>query len=390
VTAAVPTVRLKTVVPSRGPWIFRKMVDAAEPRTEPGSVVRVLDREGGFVAFAFWNPKSELALRVLSRAESPVVDEAWLRAAVARAIAFRRDTLALDRQGDAWRAIFAEADQLPGLVADRYGDVVSCQVSSLGIYRAFPVISDELKRRLGARVVHVAADPKIAKLEGFPVPDGAGPAARTTIHENGMKFAVACDKGHKTGFFLDQRDSRRRIRELAKGRRVLDLFSYTGGFALNAAKGGAKSVTAVDLDEEAVAAARENAALNGLASSVDCVHADAFAFLRAAKERAYDLIVVDPAKQALNRSELGKALGYYEDLNTLAFTRAATDGLVLSASCTGVVSEPDFLEALGKAARNARREATFVEVRGAPGDHPVPADFPQARYLKCVLTRLGA
>jgi len=386
---APPTVRLKTVASSRGPWIFRKMVGDADPRTEPGAIVRVVDREGGFVAQAFWNPKSELALRVLTRAESPVVDEAWLRRAVARAVALRRDVLRLDEESDAWRAVFSEADQLPGLVVDRYGDVVSCQVSSLGVYRAFAVLKDELKKRLGARVVHVAADPKIAKLEGFPVPDGAGDAARAVVREHGLSFEVDCAAGHKTGFFLDQRDSRRRVRGLAKGRRVLDLYCYSGGFALNAAKGGAREVVAVDLDEDAVAQGRRNAKRNGLDAAVRFVHADAFDHLRAAADRSFDLVVVDPAKQAVNRSELSKALAYYEDVNTLAFAKAAEGALVLSCSCTGVVSEPDFLEALSRAARNARREATFLEMRGAPADHPVPADFPQARYLKCVLTRLA-
>lgn len=385
----IPTVRLKTVASSRGPWIFRKMVDAADARTEPGAIVRVVDREGGFVAQAFWNPKSELALRVLTRAEAPEVDEGWLRRTVARAVALRRDLLKLDKQGDAWRAVFSEADQLPGLVADRYGDVVSCQVSSLGIYRAFAVIKDELKRQLGARVVHVAADPKIAKLEGFPVPDGAGDAARAVIRENGLSFDVDCAAGHKTGFFLDQRDSRRRVRELAKGRKVLDLYSYTGGFAINAAKGEARDVTAVDLDETAVEQGRKNATRNDLEKAVRFVHADAFDFLRGLGDRGFDLVVVDPAKQAANRSELTKALAYYEDVNTLAFAKAAEGGLVLACSCTGVVSESDFLEALSRAARNARREATFLEIRGAPADHPVPADFPQARYLKCVLARVS-
>src|SRR5262249_28744446 len=153
----------------------------------------------------------------------------------------------LDRETDAWRAVFSEADGLPGLVVDRYADVLSCQVGSLGVYRAFPVLADELKRRLAPRVVHVSADPKIASIEGFPVPDSAGAAARAVVREHGLSFDVDCARGHKTGFFLDQRDSRRRVRELAAGRRVLDLCSYTGGFALNAAKGGAASVTAVDL-----------------------------------------------------------------------------------------------------------------------------------------------
>ena len=382
------TVRLRTVVPTVGPWIFRKMVGEPDPRTEPGSAVRVVDRDGKFVAQAFWNPRSELALRVLTREAAPVVDEKWFANTVARAIHLRREVLKLDDQGDAWRAVFSEADHLPGLVVDRYADVVSCQVGSLGIYSAFGAIADELKKRLHLRVVHASAEPRIAKLEGFPVPDSAGEAARTRIHENGLRFEVDPATGHKTGFFLDQRDSRRRVRELARGRKVLDLCCYTAGFALNAARGGAKQVTAVDLDETAIEQARRNAEANGLAGRVDLVHADAFEFLRALPGGEHDLVVVDPAKQATKPDERGRAVKYYEDLNTLVFAKAAPGALVMTCSCTGIVGEPDFLGALSRAAANANRDVVFLEIRGAPADHPIPADFPQARYLKCVLARL--
>lgn len=386
--AEQPVVHLRTVASSSGQWIFRKMVREAAPRTEPGSVVRVLDRDGGFVAQAFWNPKSELALRVLTRDETPVDDE-WFRRAVRRAVALRRDVLQLDRATNAWRAVFSEADALPGLVADRFGQVLSCQVASLGIYRVFPVISDELKRVLGAHVVHVSADPKIAKIEGFPVPSSAGAAARTVIREHGLDFEVDCAEGHKTGFFLDQRDSRRRIRELAKGRRVLDLCSYTGGFALNAAKGGATWTAAVDLDEAAVAQARRNADRNQLGEHMQFVHADAFAYLRALSTTPPDLVIVDPAKQAVRKDEVPRALRFYHDLNALVFEKVAREALVLACSCTGLVSEHAFLETLAAAAVAARRSVTFLEVRGAPADHPVPSDFPQARYLKVVLCRVA-
>lgn len=381
-------VRLRTFVPSTGPWIFRKMVREATPRTPPGSVVRVLDRDGAFVAQAFWNPESELALRVLSRDERPV-DERWFRAAVRRAVALRRDVLQLDRVTDAWRAVFSEADDLPGLIVDRFGTVLSCQVSTLGVYRAWSVLSDELRSALGARVIHVSSEPRIAKLEGFPVPDGAGEAARTTIREHGLSFEVDCARGHKTGFFLDQRESRFRVRELSKGRRVLDLCSYTGGFAVNAAKGGAASVTAVDLDEDAVAQGRRNAARNALGKAVEFVHADVFPFLRALDGGRHDLVIVDPAKQAQSKDERPKALRAYHDLNALVFAKAAPEAIVLSCSCTGLVSEHDFLDSLARAAATAKRSVDFLEVRGAPADHPVPADFPQARYLKNVLCRVG-
>ena len=381
-------VHLRTVVPAGSPWIFRKMVRDAEPRTEPGSVVRVLDRDGGFVAQAFWNPRSEIALRVLTRDETPV-DDAWFQHMVTRAIALRRDVLQLDRVANAWRAVFAEGDGLPGLVVDRFGDVLSCQVSTLGVYRAFPVIADALKRLLAPRVLHVSADPKIAKLEGFPFPASAGDAARAVIREHGLEFEVDCAEGHKTGFFLDQRESRLRIRELARGRRALDLCCYTGGFAINAVKGEALSVTGVDLDETAVAKARRNAERNKLAGRVQFVHQDVFEHLRALEGPPPDLVIVDPAKQATQRDEVQRALGYYHDLNALVFERCARDALVLTCSCTGMVSESAFLGALADAAISARRAVTFLDVRGAPADHPVPSDFPQARYLNVILARVA-
>jgi 23S rRNA (cytosine1962-C5)-methyltransferase len=364
------------------------MVDRSSRGIEAGSVVRVEGRDGAFVGQAFWNPRSEIALRLLTRHEEPPVDDGWFADVVRRAVTLRRETLALERVTDAYRVIHAEGDGLPGLVVDRYADVLSCQVSSLGIYRHFGVLRDALVGALGTRVVHVTAEPRLAKREGFPVPRGAGKDARTTIQEHGLRFAVDCAGGHKTGFFLDQRDSRLRIRQLARGRRVLDLFSYCGGFALNAARGKAQNVTAVDLDEDAVAVGRENAAANGLESAVEFRHADAFDVLREARPGRYDLLVVDPAKQAHVRRDVGKAVRYYTDLNRLAFEKVESGGLVLSCSCTGLVDEPAFLEALGRAAFQSGRHVTFLEVRGAPADHPVAADVQEGRYLKCVLSRV--
>ncbi len=372
-----------------GAAIFRKMVAPGVEGVEAGTVVRVLDRDGKFVGQAFWNPRSEIALRVLSRDEAPPVDDDWFRAVIRRAVTLRQDVLQLDGVTDAYRVVHAEGDALPGLIVDRYADVISCQVSSLGIYRTFPILRDVLVEAFAARTVHVTADPRLAKREGFPIPRGAGADARAEITEHGLRFDVDCAGGHKTGFFLDQRDSRARVRSLARGRRVLDLFSYTGGFALNAARGGATAVRAVDLDEKAVAAGRANAERNGLARQVEFEHADAFDVLRGMTSGAFDLIVVDPAKQAHSRNELDRAKKMYVDLNRLAFEKAARGGLVLTCSCTGLLDESAFLSALSRAAFLSGRHVTFVEIAGAPGDHPVAADTPEGRYLKTVLCRVA-
>jgi len=384
---APPTIKLRS--PPRGAAIFRKMVDRDARGVEAGTVVRVIDRDGRFFGQAFWNPKSEIALRMLTRDEEPAIDDAWFEDAAVRAVRLRRETLGLGRVTDAYRVIHAEGDRLPGLIVDLYGDVLSCQVSSLGIYRNFSVIRDALTRELETKVAHVTADPKLAKREGFPIPQGAGRDARTKIREHGLTFDVDCAGGHKTGFFLDQRDSRNRIRQLAKGKRVLDLFSYTGGFALNAARGKAEGVVAVDLDEDAVAAGRRKASANGLDDKITFVHKDAFDVLRNTQDGAYGLMIVDPAKQAHQRSEVGRALGYYTDLNRLVFEKAPRDGLVMTCSCTGLVDESAFLEALSRAAQRAGRHVSFLEVNGAPADHPVAADTPAGRYLNTVLCRVA-
>jgi len=385
----LPLVRLKTRPARSGPWIYRKMVEKPRERIQAGSIVRVEDREGRAVGQGFYNPKSEIALRLLSRGAGRPIDEEWLRRAVRNAVSLRRDALRLDSVTDAYRVVFSEGDGLSGLVVDRYRDVLSCQVGSLGVYRVFATLRDELERIFKPRIVHAEADARIAKKEGFPIPGGAGERARTVIHEHDVAFEVDPAAGHKTGFFLDQRDSRLRVRELAAGRRVLDLCCYSGGFSLNAARGGAAQVVGVDLDEAAIAQAQRNADRNRLGKTARFVHADQFAFLREHTGEPFDLIVVDPAKQAQRAADVDQALAYYTDLNALVFEKAARGALVLTCSCTGLVRTGAFHGALAQAAERARRSVAFLETTGAPGDHPVPSDFPQARYLKCVLCRVA-
>mgnify|MGYP001324508991 CR=1 FL=1 len=202
--------RLRTAPPRAETWIYRKMVSQPAGRVEPGALVRVEDREGRFVGQGFYNPRSEIELRLLSRSETPPLGAGWIRMAVRRAARLRRDVLGLDAVTDAYRVVFSEADGLSGLIVDRYADVLSCQVLSLGIHRAFADIRIELLHLFSPRVIPVAADARVAKKEGFPLPDGAGAAARTVVQEYGLRFEVDPVEGHKTGFFLDQRDARQR------------------------------------------------------------------------------------------------------------------------------------------------------------------------------------
>jgi 23S rRNA (cytosine1962-C5)-methyltransferase len=276
----------------------------------------------------------------------------------------------------------SEGDGLSGLVVDRYAGVLAVQILALGWYRRAVEIKDALRAALPARAVVVLGDPEVERIEGFRVLGGSGAEAAVEIREHGVRFLVDPSRGHKTGFFLDQRDHRRRMQERARGRRVLDLFCYAGGFSLAAARGGAAAVRGVDLDEEAVALARENAARNGSPAAVTFEHADAFDALRDARPGEWDLVVCDPPKLAARRDDLPGALRKYEDMNALAFGKVAPGGLVVSCSCSGLVSEEEFLSVLGRAAIRAGREVRVLELGGAGPDHPWSLSHPAGRYLK--------
>ena len=379
-----PEVWLHDGVVPEGPWIRREDVQRPRGRVDPGAEVRVIDGRNQYAGRALYNPKSEIVLRVLTRHDEDL-DAQWFHRQIGRAVKLRTEVLGLPRFTDAMRLVNSEGDGLSGLIVDRFGDVLSCQVGSLGIHRRFDWIRAALLDHVPSRLIHVSASPGIAKREGFPEPIGGGDLARTEIREAGLRFAVDCEGGHKTGFFLDQRNSRHRIRQLSKGRCVLDLFCYTGGFALNAARGGAERVVGVDLDEWAIEQAEHNARENRLDERVDFVHQDAFDQLRSLRGGEFDLIVVDPAKQATHRGQIGKALRYYEDLAALAYEKVQPGGLVLSCSCTGLVSETEFLGALSRGAERAGRQVQFLDIDGAPPDHALAADFPRGRYLNAVL-----
>jgi 23S rRNA (cytosine1962-C5)-methyltransferase len=360
------------------------MVASADAGTGNGEVVEVVDDHDRVLGRGFYNRKSEYAVRILERGEGPDLDDAWLRDRLGRCLALRRDVLGLERSGDAYRVVNSEGDGLSGLVVDRFADVLSVQILALGWYRRAVEVKDALHSLLRPRAVVVRGDLAIEKIEGFRVLGDAGNAGRAEIREHGVRYVVDAARGHKTGFFLDQRDHRRRLMERAKGRRVLDLCCYTGGFSLAAAKGGAARVRGVDLDEEAVALARENGKLNAAPASVSFEHADAFDVLRAEKPGEHDVIVCDPPKLAAGREDLPAALRKYEDLNALAFEKVASGGIVVSCSCSGLVSEEEYLAVLARAALRANREVRVLEAGGAAPDHPWALSHPQGRYLKVI------
>lgn len=376
---------------SRHPWIYAKMLVHPRRRPPPGAVVEVVDPRGGFVGRGLYHPDRTIAVRVLTRDPTEAVDAGLVRRRLERAKALRTELLALDRDTDAYRVVHAEGDGLSGLVIDRYADVCLVEPLAAGWRDLGRAVAESLVALYPGSRVAFRPDKKLEQQEGvsfaalardFP----AGPGA--TITEHGLRMQVDFATGHKTGYFTDQRDNRQRVALLAKGRTVLDLCCYTGGFAIACARAGARAVTAVDLDEKALVVAARNARTNEVA--VDFLHRNAFDFLResVAAGKTWDVVVVDPAKLAAVKDEISRALKTYDDLNALALRVTASGGVAASFSCSGLVSESKFLSVLANAAYGAGVEHQAFHVGGAGGDHPVLAEFPEGRYLKAVFARV--
>ncbi len=385
---ALPQVRLRIERRSSHPWIFQKMVQKPSQRLPPGSVVDILDRGGQWVGRGFYNGHSRIMLRVLTTDASEAIDAAFFERRLSRAIAFRRNTLKLDAVSDAYRLVHSEGDELGGLVVDRFGPLLVLEFFAAGMFRFREVIQDLLAPQFPGSMIYWFAEEHVQKQESFDCrpPEPPRPAI---ITEHGVRFRVAPGAKHKTGFFLDQRDNRRLLAELCPGRRVLDLCCNTGGFAVYAQTlGQAEEATGVDLDEEALELARQNANLNQ--ARVRFIQADLFPWLRAAiaNGERFDVVVLDPAKQTRAREELDLALRRYADMNRLALQVVAPGGVFLTCSCTGLVGEADFLDMLRRAAWQAGRTAQVFRVSGASTDHPFLAHAPEGRYLKAVWCRL--
>lgn len=379
--ASLPELRLRVRVRGRHPWFFRGMVRKPKHAIPAGAAVRVVDSTGQFVGTGFYNPRTEKALRMLSREEVSDPD-ALLVARVRDAIHYREKTLRLPDATDVYRMVHSEGDRVPGLILDRLGRTVVAQVFSLAVQQRLEPVGEFLLRRDQRYELVLTVDDRARKLEGMqPAPPARGPDVE--VQEHGIRYGSAPGRGHKTGFFADQRDNRLLIGELAKGRRVLDLCCNGGGFALHAARGGAREVVAIDLDEEMVARTADNARRNRL--RLETRHGDAFDSLRELEPGAYDLLILDPPKWAESKTALADGSRRYRDLNRLAFAAAKPGTLILTCSCSGVLSEDAFLRILREAAVQAGVDVAVRALRGAGPDHPIALEVPETRYLKAVL-----
>jgi 23S rRNA (cytosine1962-C5)-methyltransferase len=387
-TTPLLQVRLKIERRSSHPWIFQKMVERPATRMPPGSVVDILDRDGRWVGRGFYNGHSRIALRVLSTDPDQAIDEGFFARQIGRAIQLRRQWLKLDQISDAYRLVHSEADGLSGLVVDRFAGILVLEFFAAGMYRFRETIQSALAAHYPGCTFYHFAEEHVQKQESFDCRPAEAPSAEV-IQEHGVRFRVAPGSKHKTGFFLDQRDNRRRLASFCEGRRVLDLCCNSGGFAVYARSlGGASEVTGLDLDESALALARQNAGLNNV--RIRFVQADLFPWLRdmIAQGQTWDVVVLDPAKQTRDREETDYALKRYLDMNRLALQVVADDGIFLTCSCTGLVGEREFLDSVRRAAWQAARELQIFHVGGAGGDHPFLAHVPEGRYLKAVFGRV--
>ena len=379
------------------PHIFPRMLGGVSPDAKAGDLVAVYDKLGQRLGAGLYNPRAKIPLRVVCHSAEPVGED-YFDAALHRAVALRRGRLKLDEQTDAWRAVNSDGDGLSGLTVDRYDDVLFCDVTSLGIFQRLPKWLPLLHELCGTKHTHVHVDHDLGSLEGIK-PSlmkevTATAPAKVRIREHGVRYEVDFVEGHKTGFFCDQRDNRRRFSKLVKDARVLDLCCYTGGFSLAATVlGGAADATGVDLDEAAVAQARRNQNLNQVPpAKLHWVHADAFAYARQMQQngQTWDAVVLDPPKFVLTREGPGHFEGRrkYEDLNQLALSLVKPGGLVVTCSCSGLVSLEEFEAHVIKAAHRLNRRLQFFDRTGPGPDHPVFSNCLDSRYLKVLWARV--
>jgi 23S rRNA (cytosine1962-C5)-methyltransferase len=379
------------------PWVFRKAVEKAPKGLAAGTIVDVVEGER-FVARGYYDPLSAIAVRILTREPAEVVDAAFWKRRVQRALALRRE---LVRSTTGWRLVHGESDGLPGVVADVYGRWVVLKLYSAGLTPHRGRIVEALRDALGGEIAGVYGRDEIphdeedeeATPEGRTL-WGEEPPERIGIDEHGMKLLVDVRRGQKTGTFLDQRENRLLVRQLARGRpEALNCFSYTGGFSVAAALGGSRHVVSVDVDRDALALARDNFRENGLDPADHAFAAeDAFELLARYKRegRRFDLVVCDPPAFAKSQKAVESALAGYASLNRAALAVLAPGGLLVTASCSARVSSEQFYDAVREAAFKARVDLQLVEERRQPPDHPVSPQFREGRYLKLLVYRRAA
>lgn len=377
------------------PWIFSGAVQSLTGEPEPGETVAVRDSGGNFLAWAAYSPKSQIRARIWSWDEDQSIDPAFFEDRIRTAINLR-ETLIDPQSTSAYRLIHAESDRLPGLIVDRYNDILVMQILSAGIERWRDEITQILIKLINPNGIYERSDVAVRDLEGLEERVGELygkiPQRPILINENGIRFKVDILDGQKTGFYLDQRDNRQFCREIAQGKSVLNCFSYTGGFTAYALAGGAESVLSIDSSEEAIHLAKENVLLNqGSLENCEWIVGDVFEELRTLRDggRQFDLVILDPPKFAPTASQAKQAARGYKDINLYGFKLLKPGGTLMTFSCSGGIDERFFQKIVADAALDAEVDAQILYRLSQTPDHPTHLAFPEGTYLKGLVVRAG-
>lgn len=378
------------------PWVFSGAVEQVKGKPENGEIIIVTDNQGEFLAYGFYNDRSRVAIRLLEWDQQTEINEDWWRMRIRKAIQ-ARENLMINEDTNTYRLIFSEADFLPGLIVDRFADYLSVQILTSGIEKNKAVILDELQQLLDPLGIFDRSDASARGHEGMEassggILSGVEPPEFVTVKENGVLYDVNISSGQKSGFYCDQRDNRKLVADHSAGKRVLDCFSYSGGFSLNAFKQNASEVTSVDSSALALETLKRNIEINKFQNATHRMfQSDVNKQLRAFRESGekFDVIILDPPKYAPSRSAVSKASRAYKDLNRQAMLLLEEGGLLATFSCSGAIDIATFKQILAWAALDAGKEVQFIHQFSQPEDHPVRSSFPEGEYLKGLLCRVG-
>lgn len=377
------------------PWVFSGAIDQLKGQPGNGDIVMVTDSNDNFLAYGFFNGQSRVAVRLLEWNLETEINESWWRKKIRKAVKYREGLYSDDT--NTYRLIFSEADFLPGLIVDRYADFLSVQILTTGMEQIKHILLDELQQLLDPKGIFDRSDASARAHEGMEassggVLSGVQPPEFVSVKENGICYDVNIAEGQKSGFYCDQRDNRKLVAEYAKGKKVLDCFSYSGGFSLNSFSMGAKEVISVDSSAPALETLKRNIEINGFNHIPHrLVQSDVNKQLRIFREQneKFDLIILDPPKYAPSRSALTKASRAYKDLNRMAMLLLEEGGLLATFSCSGAVDISLFKQIIAWAALDAGKEVQFIHQFAQPEDHPIRSSFPEGEYLKGLLCRVG-
>jgi 23S rRNA (cytosine1962-C5)-methyltransferase len=384
----------------RHPWVFAGAIEnvrgAGDEAPAPGSIVRVISHEKRFIAWGLYNPNSRIVVRLYSWNESRPLTAAFWKQRIQEAVSSRRTLFDLTSSSIGCRLVFSESDGLSGLVADFYGGFLLVQFTSLALFEHREAIVSALQEEIRPRGIWLRTEKGMREAEGLEAVDGllsgAEPPRPLFIEEHGVAYGVDVQQGQKTGCYLDQRDNRLAASRFLKGARVLDAFCFSGGFGITALKiGSAASVVGVDSSESALAMAQANAELNGVAAHCQWKNADVRAAIEEMAEQGtvFDAVILDPPKMARTRGGTDRAIHGYVRLNELALSVLRPGGILVTCSCSGLITRDEFQEMLAEVARHSGREIQILEMHGQPADHPVRVTCPETEYLKVCICRVG-